>query len=473
MAIYSCNLASIGRTTHAAGTAGAHVRYIGRDGAAPIVRAHGMPEDAVEARAWMDREEAASRKNARVADKIRIAIPRELSDQERLELVRDFITDLTGNRVPWMFAIHQRGKDAHNPHAHIVVRDRDLETGKRVLRLSDSARDRIKAGLEPKAVNWIRERWEKAANTALERAGLDVRIDRRSLEAQGIDREPTIHIGPRAEHVDRYVQRPSSKPRTNGTGREIDYEVIDQGRTRKERQAEIIDLNLERDTRSPDPKVRALAQFEKQQFKLDRALERQLAEGARLRTIEMRDLKRGFRDEISAVRDRRDHECCAQTARLQGVFGQKREAMRRQHRQERKRLRDRQRTLVARLMRRFDVTGRTRKRHEADRRAMVLRRREKRSALATMRRAEYAHMEAALDREFTPQLTVLESKRSEAIAALRKAHARGEARADQLLQEREAEREVHREYLCMTWDKASQTRLALERDSLNKRNLQR
>jgi hypothetical protein len=30
MAIYSCNLKSIGRTTHQAGTAGAHIRYISR-----------------------------------------------------------------------------------------------------------------------------------------------------------------------------------------------------------------------------------------------------------------------------------------------------------------------------------------------------------------------------------------------------------------------------------------------------------
>jgi hypothetical protein len=79
------------------------------------------------------------------------------------------------------------------------VRDRDIDTGKRVLRWSDSPRDRAKMDLPPNAVDHIRERWEVMANAALQKAGVDARIDRRSLEAQGIEREPTIHVGPRAQ----------------------------------------------------------------------------------------------------------------------------------------------------------------------------------------------------------------------------------------------------------------------------------
>ena len=121
-----------------------------------------MPDDPDQARNWMDRAERASRKNARLLDKIRIALPRELNEAERAQLVRDFMDDLTGDaRVPWFAGIHQTGTDAHNPHVHIAVHDREVESGKRLLRLSDSTRDRIKTGLPgPKAVNWIRERWE-------------------------------------------------------------------------------------------------------------------------------------------------------------------------------------------------------------------------------------------------------------------------------------------------------------------------
>ncbi|WP_141702050.1 MobA/MobL family protein [Methyloceanibacter stevinii] len=274
MAIYSCNLRSIGRSTHAAGTAGAHILYISRAEAKPVILVNEMPAEPQAARNWLDRAERASRKNARVIDKIRLALPRELSEDERSRLVRDFMEDLAGDaRIPWYAAIHFRGKDSHNPHAHIAVHDRDMDSGKRVLRLSDSARDRERAGLPgPKAVEWIRERWEQIGNQALERSGHDVRIDRRTLQAQGIDREPTIHEGPRAQHINDRVKRPASKRVLNGAGRLIDYPAIDRGKTRREFNAQVIDLNLERAVRSGRPETAAWAQFERDQMDKDRAL---------------------------------------------------------------------------------------------------------------------------------------------------------------------------------------------------------
>ena len=83
MAIYSCNLKSIGRTTHAPGTAGAHIRYISRPEAQPVLIAEHMPTEGGPARAWADTRERALRKNARVIDKIRIALPKELDEDQR------------------------------------------------------------------------------------------------------------------------------------------------------------------------------------------------------------------------------------------------------------------------------------------------------------------------------------------------------------------------------------------------------
>ena len=40
-------------------------------------------------------------------------------------------------------------------------------------------------------------------NAAFERAGHAVRVDHRSLEMQGIDREPAIHLGPSATAIER------------------------------------------------------------------------------------------------------------------------------------------------------------------------------------------------------------------------------------------------------------------------------
>ena len=196
MAIYHLKHASVGRSTHDAGTAGAHVSYITRTGACREVIGSDMPvpvagERGGEARAWLDRQEEADRKNARVIDKVTIALPRELNAVQRVELVRAFAAEVTQGRVAWLAAVHDQGKDADNPHAHVVLRDRDLETGKMALRMSQSG-----------STEMLRGTWERVCNAALERAGMDERIDRRTLEAQGIERVPTKHIGPQARQIE-------------------------------------------------------------------------------------------------------------------------------------------------------------------------------------------------------------------------------------------------------------------------------
>lgn len=444
MAIYSCNLSSVGRTTHAAGTAGCHLRYIARAGAEPHVEAHVIPLDPAEARTWMDRQEVASRANARLIDKVRIAIPRELSREERASLVRDFVRELTKDRVPWMFAIHQDGKDAHNPHAHIVLHDRDIESGKRVLHLSDSARDRAKLGLEPKAVEWIRERWEHHANAALERAGHAVRIDRRSLEAQGIEREPTIHLGPRAQHIETFVERPRSRKRTTALGREIDYPRIDGGKTRRERHAEIIDLNLERDARSPHLETRVWAQFERGQRALDERLERNLMEQARGRTREERKLKADFRAQHKALRSERRAAYVAKVAETRLTLAPRVREMRERQGNERIALHREQASFWAKLCRAVDITGGTRRRHQAMGRELVAAHREERAVLGRRSRAAWIALKAAADQRFAPAEHQLLLQRRATLAALREMHGRAEAMADAKRQLREADRERYR-----------------------------
>jgi hypothetical protein len=444
MAIYSCNLSSVGRTTHAPGTAGAHLRYVSREGAEPTVEAHVIPLDPVQARTWMDREEHASRANARLIDKLRVAIPRELSPDDRQALVRDFVRDLTQDRVPWLFAIHQSGEDAHNPHAHIVLRDRDLASGRRLLRLSDSARDREKAGLVPKAVEWVRERWEHHANAALERAGHEARIDRRSLEAQGIERDPTIHLGPQAQHIERHVHRAESKKRANALGREIDYPAIDQGRTRKERHAEIVDLNLERQSRSPDLETRLRAKFEREQGRLDRQLETELAALARNRTREERDLKRGFRHRASTLKSERvtayNEAAGVQREALRGRVRELRE----RQREERARLRHKQSSLWSRFRRVVDWTGQARRQHLATRRDQVVRHKGERRVLAVESLEAWRALRDSVAGRFAPREAELTAQRALALAAMKEMHGRGEAQADAKRQLREAARERER-----------------------------
>jgi hypothetical protein len=118
--------------------------------------------------------------------------------------------------------------DADNPHAHLIFRDRDIATGKTVMKASDF-----------KSTTRFRELWERKANEHLKRAGVAARIDRRTLKAQGIDREAGIHVGARGMAVQRKGLTPSSRivevRRFNeGSAGPIwlDYGHIDHGRTR-------------------------------------------------------------------------------------------------------------------------------------------------------------------------------------------------------------------------------------------------
>lgn len=258
MAIYSCSISSIGRKTHNEGSAGAHIRYIARDGATPIILGENIPLKPSKAALFFDKHEEAGRKNARVADKIRLALPIEHTPEQRVRLVRDFMAELTGGNVPWYAAIHQEGDDAHNPHVHIIICDKHVKTGKRTLCMSDNARDWKKKGRPyGKPVEWVRRTWEKIANSSLAASGCAARIDHRSLKAQReaalergdtalatmLDRDPQIHIGPKAaagaergylfESSDKEIRFPSLRYAWREAGAAIPYSSkIDQGRSR-------------------------------------------------------------------------------------------------------------------------------------------------------------------------------------------------------------------------------------------------
>lgn len=242
MAIYSLNHSSIGRSTHAAGTAGAHVGYITRSSACLTVMAERMPSASPgqrggEARSWLDAQEAADRKNARVIDKVMLALPKELTPEQQAALVRSFAEDVTQGQAPWFAAIH--ADHPENPHCHLVIRDKHPETGKRVVGLSEKG-----------STERLREQWERAANLALELAGREERIDRRSLKAQGIDLEPTIHVGPQVVAMERQSKAIESKPQevivSNGMKREIRWPEIDGGKSRAEHNRQVRARNASR-----------------------------------------------------------------------------------------------------------------------------------------------------------------------------------------------------------------------------------
>jgi ATP-dependent exoDNAse (exonuclease V) alpha subunit len=152
---------------------------------------------------WNAAERAENRSNSRVAREYEIALPHELSRAERIELVRSFAHELANRYgVAVDFSIHKphRKGDTRNHHAHVLTTTRVVDVlglgDKSTIEWSDA--NRRKAGLKSakEEIAHIRERWAELSNEALQAAHRKERVDHRTLEAQGIDREPTKHMGP-------------------------------------------------------------------------------------------------------------------------------------------------------------------------------------------------------------------------------------------------------------------------------------
>jgi hypothetical protein len=160
-----------------------------------IILPDNAPRDfADRATLWNAVEKTERRHDAQTARDIDVALPVEFSREEQLEIMRDYIRENFVKRGMCAdFAIHDKGDG--NPHAHILLTTRHV-TEKGFGNKNRDWNDR-KCLLE-----W-REKWADVCNERLIKKELSERIDHRTLKAQGIDREPTIHIGVSAKNMER------------------------------------------------------------------------------------------------------------------------------------------------------------------------------------------------------------------------------------------------------------------------------
>ena len=136
---------------------------------------------------WNEVERVEHRINSQLSREIQLAIPRELTRTQQVELVKEYASDLfVKEGMIADVAFHEL--NSHNPHAHIMLtmREIDVQGFKK-----NKNRDWNKRQLLEKQ----REAWSAYANLALEKAGINERIDHRTLEEQGINRIPQIHLG--------------------------------------------------------------------------------------------------------------------------------------------------------------------------------------------------------------------------------------------------------------------------------------
>lgn len=219
MAIYHLNLRSVSRGDSGRGSAVNKLRYITRTGRyrGYDEQVNDIPNEVVHVDsgnipAWcrqaLDFWKAADkyeRANARLAVEIEVALPRELSRGQQVDLVQGFIRELCDKQLPYTWALH-RGKE-NNPHAHIVLSERrcdrferSAETWFKRANKADPASGGAKktAGIHgAKFTHVLRDAWARHTNQALKQAGLAARVDPRSYADRQIDVVPGRHRGPR------------------------------------------------------------------------------------------------------------------------------------------------------------------------------------------------------------------------------------------------------------------------------------
>lgn len=196
---------------------------------------------------WNKLEDFEKRHDAQLAKDVTIALPLELSAEQNIALVRDFVDRHVAARgmiADWVY--HDV---PGNPHVHMMTTLRPLADdgfgAKRVAVLGPDGHPlRTDAG---KIVyeQWaggaddfkaFRDGWFEHQNKHLALAGLDIRIDGRSFEKQGIELAPTIHLGVGTKAVER---------KAGETGREVSLERCG---LQEERRAE----NARRIQRNPE-----------------------------------------------------------------------------------------------------------------------------------------------------------------------------------------------------------------------------
>ncbi|MEG6588677.1 MobQ family relaxase [Paenibacillus barengoltzii] len=178
-------------------------------------------------RLWNEVEQSEKRKDARLAREINIALPRELSNDQQKELIKNYVQEQFVNKgMIADIAIHRDDKE--NPHAHVMLTTREITAD----------------GFGPKNRDWNkkelleqwREEWANHANKALEREGIQERISHLSHEARGLEQLPTVHLGHVAHEMEkRGVQ--TEKGNINRDRQEYNALVVDLQKYREEKQA--------------------------------------------------------------------------------------------------------------------------------------------------------------------------------------------------------------------------------------------
>ncbi len=165
---------------------------------------------------WNSAERVEKQWDSQLSRRIVMALPREIPPKQYPQMLRDYCqAQFVSKGMCADFAIHDKGDG--NPHAHIMLTMRAMdEQGRwlpkcrKVYDLDENGQrykcpnSRYWASHKEDTVDWNerkygkiwRHAWEVVQNDYLEKNGRPERVDLRSYVRQGIDKIPTVHMGP-------------------------------------------------------------------------------------------------------------------------------------------------------------------------------------------------------------------------------------------------------------------------------------
>ncbi len=203
---------------------------------------------------WNRVENFEERLDAQLAKDVTLALPIELTNDQNIALVREFVEQhVLGNGMVADWVYHN---PPGNPHAHLMMTLRPLTVkgfgAKKIKVVSTDGTPRRSPNGRIVYRNWVgglsefnafRDGWFACQNRHLALAGLDLRIDGRSFERQGIDLEPIIRFSAETKAIERRMEREETPVFRKPKSIELQTERRAQNTRRIQRRPEIaIDL---------------------------------------------------------------------------------------------------------------------------------------------------------------------------------------------------------------------------------------
>lgn len=184
-----------------------------------------LPEWAKDGKDFWKEGDQREQIGGRVYREIVVALPNELTKEQRIQLTNDFIQEHIGDQHAYSVAIHSKEatlkEGVKQPHAHIMFSERKLDGIQRDKKLyfkkantkqpERGGNKKDRSWITKEKLNHLRESWAIMQNQTLEKYGHEARVDHRSfkvrrqealenndvIKAELLARNPEEHLGPK------------------------------------------------------------------------------------------------------------------------------------------------------------------------------------------------------------------------------------------------------------------------------------